>query len=373
LIARRGLPRHGCSGGHDVRVIAALSGGVDSAVAAARAQDDGHEVVGVHLALAKVSGSAGSRGCCSAADAHDARRIADTLGIPYYVWDVSTEFTDDVVDDFVAEFERGHTPHPCLRCNESIKFSVVLDRARALGFDAVVTGHYARIIDGPDGRELHRAVDPLKDQSSVLSVLDSKQLAGAMFPLGESTKDEVRAEAATRGLRVADKPDSHDICFIPDGDTAGFLRDRLGERPGDLVDALTGEVVGQHDGTYAFTIGQRRGLALTTPTSAGDRRYVVDIDADSRKVFVGAHDLLAVHRIDAQRPRWCGSALTSPMDGHIQFRAHSTPVAARIDISDDGVCAQLAEPVHGVALGQALVIYDGTRVVGSATISGRGR
>jgi len=147
-----------------------------------------------------------------------------------------------------------------------------------------VTGHYARIIDGPDGRELHRAVDPLKDQSSVLSVLDSKQLAGAMFPLGESTKDEVRAEAATRGLRVADKPDSHDICFIPDGDTAGFLRDRLGERPGDLVDALTGEVVGQHDGTYAFTIGQRRGLALTTPTSAGDRRYVVDIDADSRNI-----------------------------------------------------------------------------------------
>ena len=354
-------------------MIAALSGGVDSAVAAARALDAGHDVVGVHLALARVSGSGSTRGCCSAADAHDAARIADTLGIPYYVWDVSDEFSEDVIDDFVAEFSRGHTPHPCLRCNESIKFSVVLDRARALGFDAVVTGHYARLVTGDGAPELHRATDALKDQSSVLAVLDAEQLSGALFPLGESTKDQVRAEAAARGLRVADKPDSHDICFIPDGDTAGFLRDRLGDRPGDLVDAETGEVIGRHDGTYAFTIGQRRGLALQTPTEAGERRYVVEIDAAKHQVFVGTHDLLAVRRIEAQRPRWCGPEPRQSMEAQIQFRAHGAPVGACVSHVDGVVTADLREPVHGVALGQALVIYDGTRVVGSATISGRHR
>ncbi len=355
-----------------MRVIAALSGGVDSAVAAARAIDAGHEVIGVHLALARVPGAGtGSRGCCSPADARDARRVADVLQIPYYVWDVSEDFAADVIDDFVAEYDQGHTPHPCLRCNESIKFSVVLDRARALGFDAVCTGHYARLLDGSRGRELHRAVDAVKDQSPVLSVLDADQLAGALFPLGESTKDEVRAEAAARGLRVADKPDSHDICFIPDGDTHGFLRERLGERSGELVDAVSGEVVGHHDGTYGFTIGQRRGLDLRVPTPAGERRYVVDIDAESQRVFIGAHDLLAVRRIEAQRPRWCGAAPVQEMRGQIQFRAHGAPVDARVVVDGDSVVAHLDEPVHGVALGQALVMYSGTRVVGSATISGR--
>jgi tRNA-specific 2-thiouridylase len=355
-----------------VRVIAALSGGVDSAVAAARALDAGHDVIGVHLALAQVPGAgAGSRGCCSPADARDARRVADVLDIPYYVWDVSEEFAAEVIDDFVAEYDQGHTPHPCLRCNESIKFSVVLDRARALGFDAVCTGHYARLVDGPQGRELHRAVDVLKDQSPVLSVLDADQLAGALFPLGESTKDEVRAEAALRGLRVADKPDSHDICFIPDGNTRRFLQQRLGERSGDLVDAVTGEVVGHHEGTYGFTIGQRRGLDLRVPTPAGDRRYVVDIDSASQRVYIGAHELLAVRRIDAERPRWCGPAPARELNGQIQFRAHAAPVDARVAVDGDQVSAHLAEPVHGVALGQALVMYVGTRVVGSATISGR--
>ncbi len=355
-----------------MRVIAALSGGVDSAVAAARALDVGHDVIGVHLALAQVPGAgAGSRGCCSPADARDARRVADVLDIPYYVWDVSEEFAAEVIDDFVAEYDQGHTPHPCLRCNESIKFSVVLDRARALGFDAVCTGHYARLVDGPQGRELHRAVDVLKDQSPVLSVLDADQLAGALFPLGESTKDEVRAEAALRGLRVADKPDSHDICFIPDGNTRRFLQQRLGERSGDLVDAVTGEVVGHHEGTYGFTIGQRRGLDLRVPTPAGDRRYVVDIDSASQRVYIGAHELLAVRRIDAERPRWCGPAPARELNGQIQFRAHAAPVDARVAVDGDQVSAHLAEPVHGVALGQALVMYVGTRVVGSATISGR--
>src|SRR3954447_7609529 len=246
-----------------MKVLAAMSGGVDSAVAAARAVDAGHDVTGVHLALSPSPAShrEGARGCCSLEDSRDARRAADVLGIPFYVWDVAERFSRDVVDDFVAEYAAGRTPNPCVRCNERIKFAAVLDRAKALGFDAVCTGHYARIVDG----RLHRAADPAKDQSYVLAVLRPDQIAGAMFPLGESLKSEVRVEAADRGLGVADKPDSHDICFIADGDTRGWLGQRLGARPGPVVDALSGDVVGSHEGAYAFTVGQRRGLGLSRP------------------------------------------------------------------------------------------------------------
>jgi tRNA-specific 2-thiouridylase len=213
-----------------------MSGGVDSAVAAARAVEAGHEVTGVHLALSRNPQSyrSGARGCCSLEDAHDARRAADVLGIPFYVWDLSERFAEDVVDDFVAEYAAGRTPNPCLRCNEKIKFAAVLDRALALGFHAVATGHYARL-ERRGQVELHRAVDTGKDQSYVLGVLTQVQLSHALFPLGDSLKSDVRAEAERRGLAVARKPDSHDICFIPDGDTSGFLRRHLGERPGRLL------------------------------------------------------------------------------------------------------------------------------------------
>ncbi|TAL21350.1 MAG: tRNA 2-thiouridine(34) synthase MnmA, partial [Frankiales bacterium] len=229
-----------------MRLLAALSGGVDSAVAAALAVDAGHDVTGVHLALSTTPATlrSGSRGCCSKEDARDAGRVADVLGIPYYVWDLADRFREDVIDDFVAEYAAGRTPNPCLRCNERIKFAAVLDRALALGFDAVVTGHHARLEDGV----LRRSADLAKDQSYVLAVLTPAQLASTVLPLGELTKDEVRRQAAQRGLAVADKPDSSDICFVADGDTAGFLRDRLGSQPGPVVDALTGAVVGQHDG-----------------------------------------------------------------------------------------------------------------------------
>lgn len=244
-----------------MRVLAAMSGGVDSAVAAARAVEAGHDVTGVHLALARNPQTyrTGARGCCTLEDSRDARRAADVLGIPFYVWDMADRFHDDVVDDFVAEYAAGRTPNPCLRCNEKIKFAAVLDRAVALGFDAVVTGHHARL--GADGL-LRRSVDAAKDQSYVLAVLTRAQLDRSIFPLGDSTKAEVRAEAARRGLAVADKPDSHDICFIADGDTRGFLAERLGEAPGQVVDALTGAVVGSHSGAYQYTVGQRRGLHL---------------------------------------------------------------------------------------------------------------
>ncbi|GMA93912.1 hypothetical protein GCM10025881_07360 [Pseudolysinimonas kribbensis] len=217
-----------------------MSGGVDSAVAAARAVEAGHDVVGVHLALSRQPGTLrmGARGCCTIEDSMDARRAATHLGIPFYVWDFSERFQLDVVDDFVAEYAAGRTPNPCLRCNERIKFAALLEKALALGFDAVATGHYASILTDADGnRELHRAAAWAKDQSYVLGVLTAEQLAHAMFPLGATpSKAEVRAEAAARGLTVAQKPDSHDICFIPDGDTRGWLADRVGASEGPILD-----------------------------------------------------------------------------------------------------------------------------------------
>lgn len=257
-----------------LRVLAAMSGGVDSAVAAARAAEAGHDVTGVHLALSANPQSfrTGARGCCTIEDSRDARRAADVIGIPFYVWDLAERFREDVVEDFVAEYEAGRTPNPCLRCNEKIKFAALLDKALALGFDAVCTGHYAQVLVREDGtRELHRASDMAKDQSYVLGVLDDRQLAHAMFPLGDTvtTKDEIRAEAERRGLAVAKKPDSHDICFIADGDTQGFLADRLGRSEGDIVDE-SGTVLGTHEGAYGYTIGQRKGLRIGTrpPTAS---------------------------------------------------------------------------------------------------------
>ena len=280
-----------------------MSGGVDSATAAARAVDAGHEVTGVHLALSSNPSSyrTGARGCCTLEDARDARRAADVIGIPFYVWDMAERFHRDVVEDFVAEYAAGRTPNPCLRCNEKIKFAAVLGRALALGFDAVCTGHYARVCDGV----LHRAADPGKDQSYVLAVLTTDQLRHAMFPLGDTPKAQVRAEAARRGLAVADKPDSHDVCFIADGDTKGFLARHLGQAPGRIVDA-SGAVLGEHQGAYAFTVGQRRGLRVDTPAGDGKPRYVLDIEPVTRTVTVGPAEGLDVTEITATRPVWTG-------------------------------------------------------------------
>ncbi len=353
-----------------MKILAAMSGGVDSAVAAARAVDAGHEVTGVHLALSKNPQSfrSGARGCCSKEDAHDARRAADRLGIPFYVWDLSDRFAADVVDDFVAEYAAGRTPNPCLRCNEKIKFSAVLDRGVALGFDAVCTGHYASLVRTEQGVELHRAVDHDKDQSYVLGVLDAAQLGRSCFPLGGSLKSEVRAEAEQRGLAVADKPDSHDICFIPDGDTAGFLDRHLGQRPGLVVDQA-GVPVGQHEGSHHFTVGQRRGLRLGVPADDGRPRYVLDISPVTNTVTVGPQEALAVRRIEGRQPRWAGAVVPGPWRGSVQVRAHGAPVAASALIEVDRVELTLDTPAAGVAPGQAAVLYDGTRVVGSATIA----
>jgi tRNA-specific 2-thiouridylase len=327
--------------------------------------------VGVHLALSKNAETyrSGARGCCSLEDSHDARRAADVLGIPFYVWDFADRFADDVVADFVSEYAAGRTPNPCLRCNEKIKFAAVLDRGRALGFDAVATGHYARVERDGDRVSLFRSAEPAKDQSYVLGVLDADQLRYSLFPLGADTaKAEVRAEAASRGLLVARKPDSHDICFIPTGDTAGFLQSRLGARSGDVVDS-DGDLVGAHSGSHQFTIGQRHGLNLSVPAADGSPRYVLRIDPVANQVVVGPKDALAVREIEGIRPRWTEQVVVGSWSGLVQVRAHGEAMPATIEVAGPTARITLAEPAFGIAPGQAAVYYDGDRVVGSATIA----
>ena len=352
-----------------MRVLAAMSGGVDSAVAAARMAEAGHDVVGVHLALSRNPQSyrSGARGCCTIEDSRDARRAADVIGIPFYVWDLAERVHADVVEDFVSEYAAGRTPNPCLRCNEKVKFSAVLDRALALDFDAVATGHYAQIVETAEGRELHRAVDHGKDQSYVLGVLTQQQLKHAFFPLGDTPKTEVRAEAERRGLSVAAKPDSHDICFIADGNTPGFLSKHLGEAPGDIVDS-DGNKLGEHQGTHGFTVGQRKGLRIGTPAADGKPRFVLDISPVDRTVTVGSRAELAVESLTASKPRWCGPVPTETLHVKAQLRAHGEEVAVTARLEDDQVLVDFNEPTSAVAPGQAVVLYDGTRVIGSATI-----
>jgi tRNA-specific 2-thiouridylase len=378
-----------------VKVLAAMSGGVDSAVAAARAVEAGHEVVGVHLALSRQRGTlrTGSRGCCTIEDSMDAQRAANIIGIPYYVWDFSERFKLDVVDDFIAEYAAGRTPNPCMRCNERIKFAALLEKAVALGFDAVATGHYASIVtDRAGNRELHRAASWAKDQSYVLGVLNTEQLAHSMFPLGSTpSKAEVRAEAAERGFSVAAKPDSHDICFIPDGDTRGWLADKMGSEQGAILDRA-GERIGTHEGALAFTIGQRKGLNVGFPTDDGKPRFVLEIRPITNEVVVGPREALEVAEVGGQKFSWAGldpvaSGITDdaslPFDCEVQIRAHADPVPAMAYLgrapldpgardcdepSRDELVVVPNDPLSGVSPGQTAVLYVGTRVLGQCTI-----
>jgi tRNA-uridine 2-sulfurtransferase len=354
-----------------VRVLAAMSGGVDSSVAAARMVDAGHDVVGVHLALSTAPGTlrTGSRGCCSKEDASDARRVADVLGIPFYVWDFAEKFKADVIDDFVSSYARGETPNPCVRCNQRIKFSALSARGLALGFDTVATGHYARLSDG----RLRRAVDRDKDQSYVLAVLTAEQLRHAVFPIGDTLKPQIRAEAARRGLAVADKPDSHDICFIPSGNTRAFLGERIAVRRGAVVSA-DGAVLATHDGVHGFTIGQRKGLGIAGPGPDGRPRYVTAIDADTATVHVGEAGDLDVFALTGRAPVFTsGAAFSGPVECAVQVRAHGETASAIVELIGDELDVRLRTPLRGVAPGQTLVLYradlDGDEVLGSATIA----
>ena len=351
-----------------------MSGGVDSAVAAARAVEAGHEVVGVHLALSRNSGTlrTGSRGCCTIEDSMDAQRAANLLGIPFYVWDFSERFKADVVDDFISEYKAGRTPNPCMRCNERIKFAALLEKALALGFDAIATGHYAEVRKGESGGlELHRSPALAKDQSYVLGVLTAEELERVIFPIGASaSKADVRAEAEARGLSVANKPDSYDICFIPEGDTADWLGEKAGIAPGVIVDR-SGEVLGEHKGAHTFTVGQRKGLHLGRPADDGKPRYVLEIRPKDNTVVVGPQSALAISELAGSKYSWCGAAPVAPtefFDCEVQVRAHGDSLPAVAAVVDNELVIKLHEPVFGVAPGQTAVVYVGTRVLGQTTI-----
>ncbi len=356
----------------------AMSGGVDSALAAALLVDAGHDVTGVHLKLADVplADQVPGQGCCTLDDAQDARRAAQVLGIPFYVWDMGETFVREVQDPFATAYAAGTTPNPCVTCNERVKYAALLERATALGFDALATGHHVRLrteqgdrVTRPvAGARLQRAADATKDQSYVLYVATPEQLARSLFPVGELTKDQVRAAAEERGLRVAGKPDSYDVCFIPDGDTAGYLADRLPATPGPIVDVTDGRELGRHDGVWHFTIGQRRGLLLGTH----QRRFVVDLDARTNTVVVGPREALACHWLDLDAPTWTttGGAPVAATGLTVQLRAHGRPLPARLVEGDAGrLRVRLEEPAHGVAVGQAAVVYDGDHCLGGGRVA----
>ena len=326
------------------RVMVMMSGGVDSSIAAAMLRDAGHDVTGVTL---KLWGGESDSGCCSVADVEDARRVAAQLDVPHYVFNFADAFEDNVVEPYVASYAAGETPNPCVECNRTMKFGRVLDRARQLGFDAIATGHHARVVTVDGAPALARAADAAKDQSYVLYMLGPDILARTMLPVGDLTKTEVRVRARALGLRTAEKRESMDVCFITRGGRGAFLGARIPRRAGVIVDAA-GAVLGSHDGVDAFTIGQRRGLGV----AAGERRYVVDISANDATVTVGTRAELARDRV---RVRDMLLSRRLPPRFLAQVRAHGTPSAATLA----GDTVVFAEPQARVAPGQVVAFYDG--------------
>ena len=341
-----------------------MSGGVDSSVTAALLKRDGYEVIGVTLQL--YSGAADRKGaCCAGKDIYDAKRVADKLGIAHYVLDYEERFRRAVIDDFAAAYARGETPIPCIRCNERVKFADLMDSARALGADALATGHYVQRLDGPHGPELHRAVDEARDQSYFLFATTPAQLAYLRFPLGGMTKPKVREIAAELGLATAAKPDSQDICFVA-GDYAEVverLRPEAGT-PGDIVDEA-GRVLGRHNGIVHFTIGQRKGLGL-----GGNEAplFVLRLEAESRRVVVGPREALKTRKIVLKDVNWL-AAPSKAAECAVKVRSMRPPVPARVIATPDGAEVELLEPEEAVAPGQACVFYRGAQVLGGGWIA----
>jgi tRNA-specific 2-thiouridylase len=338
------------------RVVAAMSGGVDSAVAAALVKQAGYDVVGVTLQLYANDGQPKRKGsCCAGQDIHDAKAAAERIGIPHYTLDYAERFRRSVMEDFAASYARGETPVPCVRCNETVKFRDLLAAAKDMGAEALVTGHYIRRVDGAGGPELHRAADASRDQSYFLFATTPAQLDFVRFPLGGLPKSETRAIAAELGLALADKPDSQDICFVPNGrygDVVQKLKPDAIE-PGDIVD-LAGRVLGRHEGVINFTVGQRKGLGLSHHESL----FVVRIDAGKRQVVVGPRAALATRRIHLRDLNWLDGAPLGARAVLARVRSTREPVRAEIRATAAGAEVDLLAHEEGVAPGQACVLYD---------------
>jgi tRNA-specific 2-thiouridylase len=343
------------------RIVVAMSGGVDSSVVAALAARTGAEVIGITLQLYDHGEAIGrSKTCCAGRDIHDARAVADRLGIAHYVFDYETRFRDSVITRFADEYARGRTPIPCVSCNQSVKFTDLLALARDLDADCLATGHYVRRVPGPNGPELHRAADPARDQSYFLFATTSEQLDYLRFPLGDLPKPAVRGIARELGLAVADKPDSQDICFVPNGDYAAVVRKVRPEAacPGDIVDTH-GRVLGRHAGLIHFTVGQRRGLDLG---GRAEPLYVVRLEPEARRVVVGPKAALAVAGARLSGLNWLGEDQRERLAVKVRSMARPAPAAF------DGERVRFESPEYGVAPGQAAVIYDGSRVLGGGWI-----
>lgn len=351
------------------KMMVAMSGGVDSSLAAALLHEQGHEVVGVTMHLWDDEDERLAESlCCAAEMAESARRVCARLGIPYYVFNYQQEFRRHVIDYFVQAYSQGFTPNPCLECNREIKFRALLERARTLGFDAVATGHYARIVAGPAGRyQLLRAVDRDKDQSYMVYMLGQGDLARLRFPIGELTKPQVRAMAAARGLASAERAESQDICFVPGGDYRNLLREEAPEHlvPGPIVD-LQGREIGWHQGLPLYTIGQRRGLGL----GGGQPLYVVDLDLDRNALVVGPREAILRDRLTVDRVSIVdGGWPAEPFSCTVQVRAHADPAPAEVTpLAGGRLAVRLLAPLGAITPGQAAVLYAGERVIGGGRI-----
>ena len=347
-----------------MKVAVAMSGGVDSSVAAALLQAQGHEVVGVTLQQwprDETDESAKHGGCCSLSAVEDARRVASLLGIPYYCWNLEKEFGERVIEPFHRDYLEGRTPNPCVRCNAFVRFDLMLDRVLSLGFEKLATGHYARIVGGDRGPELHTAVDPAKDQSYMLYHLDRERLGRIMFPLGGMTKPEVREHAREFGLPVANKAESQEICFVPRGETARYLAERLPVHAGAVVDS-SGRELGTHRGTALFTVGQRSGFGDLAEAGPW---YVLKVDAPGNRLVVGRKEELGVRNVELRDVSFIAGPAPEPVRCEARLRYHAPAIPGEYRAGR----LSLDEPFLGAAPGQAAVLYSGSRVLGGGIIA----